>query len=307
MPMREGLVFVRNALIGINARDRIRVGCSGKIINGFDMARTMALGANWCNAARGFMFSLGCIQSMSCHTDRCPTGVTTQNPTRARALVVADKTERVRNYHASMLQALAELTAAAGLDHPHEFRPEHFSRRVNAHETMTFAELYPSLKRGELVTGAQDKRWREMWEMVQAEFVRAGRVLRALQFDDDAVGVLDEALAELGPGHQSGSGIANLEAVEPGEHGIERVEREGHVIDGIARVLRLFSHEVEMDGGLGAVIEPSARKAEIWPPSVGEADRVGIEGDRALEVRGPNVHVLHMNGHIGLRLAGAAR
>ncbi len=95
--------------------------------------------------------------------------MTTQDPGRARALVVADKTERVRNYHASMVQALAELTAAADLDHPHEFRPEHFSRRVNAHETMTFAELYPSLKRGELVTGAQDKRWREMWEMAQAD------------------------------------------------------------------------------------------------------------------------------------------
>ncbi len=74
VPMREGVVFVRNALVGINARDRIRVGCSGKIVNGFDMARAVALGADWCNAARGFMFSLGCIQSLSCHTDRCPTG-----------------------------------------------------------------------------------------------------------------------------------------------------------------------------------------------------------------------------------------
>ena len=108
MPMREGLVFVRNALIGIGARDRIRIGCSGKIINAFDIARATALGADWCNAARGFMFALGCIQSLSCNTDRCPTGVTTQDPTRARALVVADKTERVRNYHRSMLHALAE-------------------------------------------------------------------------------------------------------------------------------------------------------------------------------------------------------
>jgi glutamate synthase domain-containing protein 2 len=164
MPMREGLVFVRNALIGINARERIRIGCSGKIVNGFDMARAMALGADWCNAARGFMFALGCIQSMSCHTDRCPTGVATQDRTRSRALVIADKTERVRRYHASMLHALAELTAAAGLDHPQEFGPEHFSRRINANESMTYAELYPALKRGELLTGAHDKRWRDMWD-----------------------------------------------------------------------------------------------------------------------------------------------
>jgi len=169
MPMREGLVFVRNALIGVNARDRIRIGCSGKIINGFDMARAMALGADWCNAGRGFMFSLGCIQSMTCHTDKCPTGVATQDLTRSRALVVADKTERVRNYHASMVSALADLIAAAGLSHPHELMPEHFSRRVNMHESMTFAELYPALKRGELLTGAHDETWRKAWDMARAD------------------------------------------------------------------------------------------------------------------------------------------
>ena len=168
-PMREGLVFVRNALTGINARERVRIGSSGKIVNGFDIARALALGADWCNAARGFMFALGCIQSMSCHTDGCPTGVATQDPTRARALVVEDKAERVRRYHASVLHALAELTAAAGLDQPRDFRPEHFSRRVSPTESMTYAELYPSLKRGELLSGAHDKRWRDAWEMARAE------------------------------------------------------------------------------------------------------------------------------------------
>ncbi len=80
MPMREGVNFVHNALIGINARDRIKIGAAGKIATAFDMARAMAIGADWCNSARGFMFALGCIQSLSCHTDRCPTGVTTQDP-----------------------------------------------------------------------------------------------------------------------------------------------------------------------------------------------------------------------------------
>src|SRR6266704_1983505 len=125
MPMREGVNFVHNALIGINARDRIRVGASGKIATAFDMARAMAIGADWCNSARGFMFSLGCIQSLSCHTDRCPTGVTTQDPSRARALVVPHKIERVYTYHHATLQALAELLAAAGLEHPQELRPIH--------------------------------------------------------------------------------------------------------------------------------------------------------------------------------------
>jgi glutamate synthase domain-containing protein 2 len=168
MPMRDGLAFVHNALIGAGLRSDIRLGVSGKIVNAFDMACAMALGADWCNAARGFMFALGCIQSLSCHTDRCPTGVTSQDRTRSRALVVEDKTERVRNYHRSMLNALAELTAAAGLEHPRHFRPIHFSRRVSASETKTFAQLYPQLQPGELIGGARDDWWREQWEMARS-------------------------------------------------------------------------------------------------------------------------------------------
>ena len=140
MPMREGVNFVHNALIGINARDRIRIGASGKIATAFDMARAMAIGADWCNSARGFMFSLGCIQSLSCHTDKCPTGVTTQEPSRARALVVPHKTERVYNYHRATLHALAELIAAAGLDHPQDIRPMHFSQRTSTTEVESFAQ-----------------------------------------------------------------------------------------------------------------------------------------------------------------------
>src|ERR1700752_1020397 len=132
MPMREGVNFAHNALIGIKARDRIRIGAAGKIATGFDMARAMAIGADWCNSARGFMFALGCIQSLSCHTDRCPTGVATQDPTRARALYVPLKIDRVHNYHHATLHSLAELIAAAGLEHPRELRPIHFSQRTSA-------------------------------------------------------------------------------------------------------------------------------------------------------------------------------
>src|SRR5579883_1472778 len=141
MPLREGLNFVHNALVGINARDRIRIGAAGKIISAFDIARVLALGADWCNSARGFMFALGCIQSQACHTDRCPTGVSTQDRTRQRALVVPDKTERVYNFHRATLEALAELVGAAGLDHPSEFCLAHFSRRISPHEVMSFQEL----------------------------------------------------------------------------------------------------------------------------------------------------------------------
>ncbi len=168
MPLREGLNFVHNALIGINARDRIRLGASGKIVSAFDIARAMALGADWCNAARGFMFALGCIQSQSCHTDRCPVGVTTQDPSRQRALVVDDKWVRVKNFHAATLEALSELVAAAGLDHPHEFIPAHFSRRVSPREVASFDKLYPTLRPGELIDGTDDPRFGDAWKMASA-------------------------------------------------------------------------------------------------------------------------------------------
>jgi glutamate synthase domain-containing protein 2 len=173
MPLREGLNFVHNALIGINARGRVKLGASGKIISAFDIARVMALGADWCNSARGFMFALGCIQSLSCHTDRCPTGVSTQDPTRQRALVVSDKAERVYNFHRATIESLAELVAAAGLDHPSQFALVHFSRRVSQNEVKSFAELYPPLKAGELLTGTADRRYAAAWDMASAEEFRA--------------------------------------------------------------------------------------------------------------------------------------
>src|SRR5262249_1361782 len=116
--LQEGLLLVHNTLVGLNLRDKIKIGCAGKVTTAFDIVRLMALGADWCNAARGFMFALGCIQAQACHTDRCPTGVSTQNRWRQRALVVDDKATRVHQFHHSTLAALAEMVAAAGLSHP---------------------------------------------------------------------------------------------------------------------------------------------------------------------------------------------
>ncbi len=168
-PLREGLTFVHNALIGIGARERIRVGASGKIATAFDIARAIALGADWCNSARGFMFALGCIQSQSCHTDKCPTGVATQDPFRQRALVVPDKAQRVANFHHATLEALSELTAAAGLEHPGAFKAQFISRRISPSEVVTFADLYPNLRKGELLSGTKDPRFARAWDMADEE------------------------------------------------------------------------------------------------------------------------------------------
>ena len=124
VPMHEALMLVHNTLVGLNLRDRIRIGAAGRIASAFDIARTLAMGADWCNAARGFMFALGCIQAQSCHTDRCPTGIATQDPSRWSKLDVPDKATRVHQFHRNTLKALREMLCAAGLEHPSELGPE---------------------------------------------------------------------------------------------------------------------------------------------------------------------------------------
>ncbi|MGE5167401.1 MAG: FMN-binding glutamate synthase family protein, partial [Deltaproteobacteria bacterium] len=152
-PLREALLLVHNTLVGLNLRDKVRLGASGKVITGFDLARNMALGADWCNAARGYMFALGCIQSQSCHTDRCPTGIATQDPSRWKKLDVPDKAERVRMFHDNTLKALKELIAASGMSHPNEIGPEHIIRRVSSTEVRSLSALYHFVKPGELIGG----------------------------------------------------------------------------------------------------------------------------------------------------------
>ncbi len=150
-PLQEGLLLVHNTLNGLNLRSRIRIGAAGKVVSAFDIARMMALGADWCNAARGFMFALGCIQAQHCHTGACPTGVTTQDPLRQRALVVPDKIERVVRFHDYTLEALKELVQAAGLQHPNQIRATHIVRRGNDREVRLLANLLPFIKPGELL------------------------------------------------------------------------------------------------------------------------------------------------------------
>jgi glutamate synthase domain-containing protein 2 len=174
-PMQEGLLLVHNTLTGLNLRSRVKVGCAGKVIGAFDIARAMALGADWCNAARGFMFALGCIQAQACHTGACPTGVTTQDPRRQRALVVPTKAERVMRFHAHTLEALKELVQAAGLSHPREITAAHIVRRVAASDVRLLANLLPFVKPGQLleaIAGRADwphNVYRLYWPMASAD------------------------------------------------------------------------------------------------------------------------------------------
>ena len=169
-PLLEGLQLVHNTLVGLNLRNQIRIGASGRIVTAFDLVRTMALGADWCNAARGFMFALGCIQSLSCHTDRCPSGVATQDPVRQRALVVPDKATRVHQFHEETLRALAELVAAAGLMHPIELGPQHIVRRVGQNDVRLLSLVAQFIRPGSLAEGRfEHKVFEIFWPMARAD------------------------------------------------------------------------------------------------------------------------------------------
>ena len=156
-PLQEGLILVHNSLRGAGLRSQIMIGCAGKVISAFDLARLMALGANWCNSARGFMFAIGCIQAQTCHTGHCPTGVTTQDPLRQQALVVGDKAERVYHFHQNTLHALKELVQAAGVQHPNEISAHHIVRRTGDHTVDSLAHaLLREIPEGSLLQDTLD-------------------------------------------------------------------------------------------------------------------------------------------------------
>ena len=170
VPLREGLLFVHNTLVGLNLREHIRIGASGKIVSAFDIASVLAIGADWANSARGFMFAIGCIQSQSCHTNQCPTGVATQDPLRQQALVVSDKSERVYNFHRNTLRALGEMLAAAGLQHPSQLEPCHLAQRVSASEIALFSQRHVYLRPGALLEDpVPGGFYARMWQRAQAE------------------------------------------------------------------------------------------------------------------------------------------
>jgi glutamate synthase domain-containing protein 2 len=181
-PLREALLLVHNTLVGLNLRAHIKIGAAGKIVSGFDLARTMAMGADWCNAARGFMFAIGCIQAQACHTGLCPTGVTTQDPLRQKALVVGTKAPRVEQFHRSTLEALKELIAAAGLSHPSELGPEHLIRRVSSTEVRSLAALYHFVRPGELLDRIPDHPvFKVFWADARADSFAAPSALLELR------------------------------------------------------------------------------------------------------------------------------
>lgn len=150
-PLRDALPFVHSTLVGLGLRDRVRIIASGHTVTGFDMVVRFALGADLCNSARAMMMALGCIQALRCNTNKCPTGVATQDKQLVKGLVVSEKNKRVAEFHRETLRSFADLVGAMGLTSPSEIRPWHVLRRISATETRNLSELYPFLDNGALL------------------------------------------------------------------------------------------------------------------------------------------------------------
>ena len=169
-PLREGLMLVHNTLIGLGLRDKVKIIASGKLVSAFDIARVLSLGADACNMARGFMFAIGCIQAQTCHTGKCPTGVTSQDPRRSKALAVNDKYKRVAQFHANTIEALKHTTEACGLTHPEQFTAHHLMIRINSREVRSAASQYEWLGENDIIdSNIEHPAFIKFWDMARTD------------------------------------------------------------------------------------------------------------------------------------------
>ena len=163
-PLVEGLIFVHNALVGINVRDKVRLICSGRLVTGFQIVQKLAIGADLCNSARAMLMAVGCVQSLKCNTNRCPTGVTTQDPGLRYGLAVNEKYKRVARYHQETVKSVMEIVGAAGLDSPSDLTPRHIFRRISQTEVCAIDQIYPYVEPGDFLRDKPlHKKYEQCW------------------------------------------------------------------------------------------------------------------------------------------------
>ena len=175
-PLTEALMFVHNALVGVGLRHQVKIGASGKVATGIDIVKRICQGADFTMSARAMMFAIGCIQAQTCHTNTCPVGVATQDPTRARALVVEDKKHRVFQYQEKTVNSARQIVASMGLDDFDQLSPRKLFRRVDPQVTKTYQELFEWLEPGELLTAPPEAWDRDWHEAVADSFEAASNV-----------------------------------------------------------------------------------------------------------------------------------
>lgn len=144
LPIQESLPGVVDRLHAHGLRERVKVIASGKLVNPADVAAALCMGADFVTSARGFMFSLGCIQAMQCHRNTCPTGITTHDPRLQKGLVPEGKATRVANYATNLMHEVGVIAHACGVREPRELRREHCRVVLPEGRSVSLAEIHPA-------------------------------------------------------------------------------------------------------------------------------------------------------------------
>lgn len=150
MPWEDALIFVIDTLIGYDLKDDIRVITATKVFTAFNLFKALCLGADICNSARGMMLALGCIQSLKCNTNQCPTGVATNKPTLTRGLVVTEKWKRVKNYQRNVVEDFLELMAASGCSRLDQLNRNLIYKKVGK-QWVTYEEAHKTAEKGAML------------------------------------------------------------------------------------------------------------------------------------------------------------
>jgi glutamate synthase domain-containing protein 2 len=183
MPLREAVAFVDDCLTGFGIRQHIRIIASGKILSGFHLVKILALGADICNSARGMMLALGCVHSLSCNSNKCPTGVATQNPKLYRGLVVSDKSQRVAQFHEKTVHASAEIIASAGMCHTTELNRTNIYRRTSQNCIQRYDQIFPYIESGSLLSDEIPKAFKLYMEEASSESFQPQQYLTRIKKD----------------------------------------------------------------------------------------------------------------------------
>ena len=178
MPLKDALVIITDALIGFDLKKDIKIIASGKIFSAFHLVKALSLGADACNSARGMMIALGCIQSLECNTNHCPTGVATQRPELAAGIVVTDKAKRVARFHSETVKTVAEICASAGLNSVQALNRSFIYRRISQVDVARYDQIFPYPERGGFLTGNIPERYALEYRESCAESFKPANVMR---------------------------------------------------------------------------------------------------------------------------------
>ncbi len=176
LPLTDGLMTLHNALVGTGLRQRIRIGASGKVASGNDIVKRLIQGADYTNAARAMMMAVGCIQSQRCHTNHCPVGVATQDPRRARALDVEDKSERVYRYQKATVAQAMRIMGSMGVRSPEQLTPALLRKRISSTEQRSYAEIFEWLDEDQLRIDPPES-WVDDWSRANPDTFAPGGLI----------------------------------------------------------------------------------------------------------------------------------